>query len=97
MVAESPTAEKPVPLYKAGKLFDSNPSIQTLIRWKSSGILGPDRKTRVVLRSKVIGGRCFIEPSAAREFIAALNARAAAEASAGSAGNESKALEAAGC
>lgn len=96
MVAEPLNTEKPYPLTKAGRLFDSNPSIPTLIRWTTRGILGPDRKTRVYLRSKLIGGRRFIERAAAEEFIAALNATPRTVAPLRK-GDSSRALERLGC
>ncbi len=96
MVASPLTTEKPYPLTKAGRLFDSNPSVPTLIRWTTRGILGPDRTTRVYLRSKLIGGRRFIERAAADDFIAALNATPRTVTPLRK-GNSSKALESLGC
>ena len=96
MIAEPLTMEKAFPLTKAGRLFDSNPSVPTLIRWTTRGILGPDRKTRVYLRSKLVGGRRFIERAAAEEFIAALNATPRLVTPLRQ-GNSTKALEALGC
>lgn len=90
------TQERPLRLTQAAKLFDSNPSIQTLLRWIGTGVLGPDRQTRIRLRAITIGGRKFVEPSAARDFVAACSTSEPAPGPPQS-GQSSKALESLGC
>lgn len=75
---EYDAGERPLPLSKAPKLFASNPSIGTLWRWMQDGITAPNGE-RVRLRFTLIGRRRFIEPIAAREFLAACNAAPATQ------------------
>jgi hypothetical protein len=93
---ETAIQEKPVSVSKACKLFDTNPSLQTLLRWHDVGVLAWDRKTRVRLRMTLIGGRKFVYPSAVTEFLAALNDPRLATTQL-KPGEASKPLEALGC
>ena len=90
------SAEAPLPLSKAVKLFASKPSVATLWRWMSSGVPGPNGD-RVYLRYVMFGRRRFIEPLSAREFIAACNARPHVPSVASRPGDSSRALEKLGC
>ena len=56
-------------------------------------MIGPDRKTRIVLKAKRIGGRTFITRKAADDFLHALNAEPVATATIPT-GDASKALQA---
>lgn len=93
VVRDDESVNELVPLNRACRLFATNPSVVTIIRWFTRGVIGPDRKTRVVLKAKRIGGRTFITRKAADDFIRALNAESVTSATI-PVGDASKALQA---
>ena len=62
-----------VPTSKASRLFPGKPHPLTILRWRLTGLIGPDGN-RVKLRYIRSGKRIFTTREWADEFLAALNA-----------------------
>lgn len=63
-----------VSVSQAKKLFSSEPSLQTVLRWCTSGIRRRSDGARIKLASHMEGGRRFVHPAAVAKFIADCNA-----------------------
>lgn len=69
MILENQT--EPIAINDVGGLLPGRPSIPTIWRWVTKGLLGPD-STRIKLPTVRIGGRRFVDPAALESFLAAL-------------------------
>lgn len=88
--------DRPVALSRVGRLIPSRPSLQTVLRWCTSGIRRRADGATIKLDSILIGSRRFCRPSAVARFIEDCNGGSVpCPRSKGS--KSSKALQSLGC